>query len=247
MKWSKVRGGLELEWVGYWLDYARFKMGISEARAIWVREWLDTKIRERRVALGELKEALGRLVFVTGPLEHLRPMLGPLFKWASLGSRYARPRLPAMLLLLMEFLSRQLGQARTIGCREPTRDQGELFRLDAKAEGDEVCVGGWLCRGGLATRDAPWFSVRLDKRSAPWAFARGEPFRTIASLELLGALLGVMVLLPEKDWRKPEGAEGLITVGCATDNRGNSFLVDRLMTTKYPLGASSLSSAISSR
>ena len=68
LKWSKVRGGVELEWVVYWLDYSRFMMGISEARAVWVRNWLDSKVRERRVALGELKEALGRLVFVTGPL-----------------------------------------------------------------------------------------------------------------------------------------------------------------------------------
>ena len=45
-----------------------------------------------------------------------------------------------------------------------------------------------------------------------------------------------MVLLPQKDFTKPEGSAGLITVGCGTDNQGNSFLVDRLMTTKYPLG-----------
>ena len=236
LKWSKVRGGVELEWVGYWLDYSRFMMGISEARAVWVRNWLDSKVRERRVALGELKEALGRLVFVTGPLEHLRPMLGPLFRWASVGGRFARPRLPAMLLLIMDFLSRSLGEARTVGCRVPAKDRGELFRLDAKAEGDEVCVGGWLCQGGRSTQEAPWFSVRLNKRSAPWAFARGEPFRTIASLELLGALLGVMVLLPLQEYQAAEGSNGLVTVGCGTDNQGNSFLVDRLMTTKYPLG-----------
>ena len=141
-----------------------------------------------------------------------------------------------MVLLLMEFLSRQLGTARTLGCREPARDQGALFRLDEKAEGDEVCVGGWLCRGGLTTREAPWFSVRLNKRTAPWAYARGEPFRTIASLELLGALLGVMVLLPLQDYEGESATSGLVTLGCATDNQGNSFLVDRLMTSKYPLG-----------
>ena len=84
--------------------------------------------------------------------------------------------------------------------------------------------------------DRTWFSVRLNKRTAPWAFARGEPFRTIASLELLGVLLSVMVLLPLQEYQKDGGATGLITVGCGTDNQGNSFLVDRLMTTKYPLG-----------
>ena len=183
-----------------------------------------------------MKEALGRLVFATGPLEHLRPILGPLFAWAAGGPRFARPRLPAMLLILMEFLSRQLGEGRMLGCRESALDRGELFRLDAKAEGDEVCVGGWLCRGGTPTRSAPWFSVRLTKKSAPWAFARGEPFRTIASLELLAALIGVMVLLPIKDFQRAGGSTGLVTIGCGTDNQGNSYLVDRLMTTKYPLG-----------
>ena len=82
----------------------------------------------------------------------------------------------------------------------------------------------------------PWFAVSLNRRNAPWAFARVEPFRVVASLELLAALVGVMVLLPEADWRRPTESTGLVTVGCATDNQGNSFLLDRLMATRYPLG-----------
>ena len=45
-----------------------------------------------------------------------------------------------------------------------------------------------------------------------------------------------MVLLPLQEYQAAEGSNGLVTVGCGTDNQGNSFLVDRLMTTKYPLG-----------
>ena len=29
---------------------------------------------------------------------------------------------------------------------------------------------------------------------------------------------------------------GLATLSCGTDNQGNSYLLDKLMTTKYPLG-----------
>ena len=36
--------------------------------------------------------------------------------------------------------------------------------------------------------EARWFSVVLTKTSAPWAVSKGELFRTIAALELLGAL-----------------------------------------------------------
>ena len=225
-----------MEWVGYLIDYARFEMGITEARAQWCSRWLRDKVRERSVALGEMREGLGRLVFVSGPVEHIRPLLGPLFAWSSSGARFLRPRLPTMLLILMEFLAGQLENSHMMGCREEAKDLGELFRLDAKAEGQEVAIGGWLSAEGRATKDAPWFAVRLTRKNAAWAFARGEPFRTIASLELLGALVGVMVLLPTKLFDRAAGSTGLVTFGCATDNQGNSFLMDRLMTTKYPLG-----------
>ena len=73
----------------------------------------------------------------------------------------------------------------------------------------------------------------LTRSPAPWAFARGEPFRTIASLELLGTLVGLMVLMPELESRGDRAATLTLTSG--TDNQGNSYLLDRMMTTKYPL------------
>ena len=67
-----------------------------------------------------------------------------------------------------------------------------------------------------------------------WAFARGEPFRTIASLELPGSLVGLMVLVPAT---APRGdISAVISLSCGTDNQGNSHLLDRMLTTKYPLG-----------
>ena len=86
---------------------------------------------ERRVSFGDFEEGLGRLVFVAGPLEHLRPLLCLLFAWASAGPRFARPRLPTMLLLLMEFMPGQLKRVHTVGCRVSSEELGELFRLDA--------------------------------------------------------------------------------------------------------------------
>ena len=81
--------------------------------------------------------------------------------------------------------------------------------------------------------EAKWFSVALTRATAPWAFARGEPFRTIASLELLGTLVGLMTLMPETEKRGETSASLTLTSG--TDNQGNSYLLDRMMTTKYPL------------
>ena len=212
---------------------ARFEIGISEKRAAWVIGWIDGKVAERRIRLGELREGLGRLQFLAGPLEHLRPFLGPLYAWACAGSKWSRPRIPVMLLVSLKYIAGELRRARMAPCRARAANLGEVFRLDAKAEGELVCVGGWTCLPGKPTRECPWFSVRLDRRNAPWAFSRGEAFRTIASLELLGALVGVAVLMPPPSL--VPASCGLATITCGTDNQGNTFLLDKLMTTKYPL------------
>jgi hypothetical protein len=116
----------------------------------------------------------------------------------------------------------------------------ERFRTDAKAEGDTVTVGGYQtgnAEGGeIPQEEAKWFLLVLTRSSAPWAFAKGEPFRTIAALELLGSLLGIMLLLDPG-----EGQEGMhmgrLSVGALTDNSGNRFAVARMLTTKWPLVA----------
>ena len=69
----------------------------------------------------------------------------------------------------------------------------------------------------------------------PWAFSCSEAFQTIASLELLGILVGIMVLMPLDDVRKADYL-GLLTMSCGTDNFGNTLLLDRTLATKYPLG-----------
>ena len=182
LSWAKVRGGTESEWIRYWLDVGRFELGISASMASWASRWLTDNAAEGRVKLGELREGLGRLQFVTGAIEFLRPFLGPLYAWASAGPRYARPKLPVMVVLIMKYLSKELLQVRAMPCQRRALFLGEVFRLDAKAEGDTVAVGGWRSADGAKSSEAAWFSVRLNRRNAPWAFARGEAFRTIASI-----------------------------------------------------------------
>ena len=86
-----------------------------------------------------------------------------------------------------------------------------------------------------STQQAKLFSFRLDRTTAPWAFRRGESFRTIASLELFGTLLSAMLFLPEL----PRGGicSGAISEAGTTDNKGNTYALTRLMPTKFPLMA----------
>ena len=73
--------------------------------------------------------------------------------------------------------------------------------------------------------------MTLDKESAPWAFRRGEPFRSIAALELFAALLCVLCFA--RAW--PGAATGIVKISGTIDNQGNSWILSRLMCTEFPL------------
>ena len=51
-----------------------------------------------------------------------------------------------MLLLVMQFPEKELGREHLVSCNGGTKDLGELFHLDPKAEGEDVAIGGWLSR-----------------------------------------------------------------------------------------------------
>ena len=140
--------------------------------------------------------------------------------------------MPWSVAFLFEYLSSELeGEGRVQPIRPIVDDLGLAFRADAKAEGQLVRVGGWECIGGAVPREARWFAVELTRSSAPWAFSKGEPFRTIASLELFATLL--CVVLFGGSW--PTGAAGTVRLQGLTDNLGNTFALTRLMSSKFPL------------
>ena len=39
LKWSKFRGGQTVSWIGYEIDLKHHRVGITEARANWLRDW----------------------------------------------------------------------------------------------------------------------------------------------------------------------------------------------------------------
>lgn len=84
----------------------------------------------------------------------------------------------------------------------------------------------------MQTSEARWFSFSLTRANAPWVFAKGEPFKVIATLELLAVVIAMVCFAKDAPWKD---AKGVVVVPGITDNKGNSYLVDRLMTTKFPL------------
>ena len=65
------RGGVEVDWVGYWVDYKTFATGLSESGADWIIKWVSSLLTEKSVLVRRFAEGVGRLNFATGALEYL--------------------------------------------------------------------------------------------------------------------------------------------------------------------------------
>jgi hypothetical protein len=232
--WPKFRGGLQADWIGFWMDYERFAVGLNEKRREWLVGWLQGMLHEEFVLVQNVADGLGRLSFSTLAVPEVKPFLGPFFAWCSATPAGAYVELPIMLRIIAKFLIAQIQANRFLHECHVEEEGGpeECFRADAKAEGDDVGVGGWECRGDTPPSQARWFAVKVTRTNCPWVFARGEPFRVIASLELLGTLLCWLAFGRDASPKGP----GMSFSG-STDNKGNAHVIDRLLTTKFPLCA----------
>jgi len=213
---------------------------------------MDRVRTDKQVLMSDFVAALGRASFGFGALEYDRPFLGPLYAFAALHPPEAVRVVPTYVLLLLHHLAGRLRARRAFPCAVHKQWRAEGPRLDAKAEGAVATVAGWLPtpgpEGAIDTKRSPWFMVELSPVTAPWAYAKdGQPFRVIATLEALAVLLCVVAFAP---WLSaPPGAGGDSGVGSApcrgavariptlTDNKGNTFALNRLASSKFPLCA----------
>ena len=232
--WSKANGGDRLSWIGYEVQLDRFALGLTEGRARWAVEWLQRIARDGHAEMDEFKAAVGRLSFVAGALEWEKPFLAPLYAFAALHPRGGLHRSPAYVRLVASFLAERVARRRAYPSVVARGQNLEPFRVDAKAEGSIIGIGGWLpLRGASGRLDkaiGPWFSFNVSEAEAPRAFYRGKPYRTIASLEALAALVGTIVF---GDFCTA-GTDATITLPGIGDNRGNGYALCRLQSTKYP-------------
>jgi len=252
ISWEKVRGGTRFPWVGYELDLARHTLGLSQSRAQWLCDWMDKVCADGTVLIADFVAALGRASFAFGALEYDRPFLGPLFAFAALHPPGAVRPVPTYVLLLLHFLGGRLRSRRAFPCAVKKQWRAEGPRLDAKAEGKLATVAGWLPlpgpRGQADTTVSPWFYVELTPATAGWAYQRdGQPFRVIATLEAMAVLLCVVAFAPWLSGTgKAQGPGGMgappaigavARIPTLTDNKGNTFALNRLASSKFPLCA----------
>ena len=191
--WSKVRGGTEVNWIGYCLNVHTFQKGINQSKRAWIIDWIDRKEEQGGVLGRELKSVLGRLSFVAGALRHVRPFLAPLFSWASTMAPGTFSKFPDAVTILLDFVREEVKRKPMRRAEPLEKCPVDIFRVDAKAAGEDIVIGGWETGEAPDQKTARWFSFRLNRKNAPWAYLKGDPFRNIATLELIDVLVAVMM------------------------------------------------------
>jgi hypothetical protein len=238
--WHKTKGGVQTDWIGYWLDYGKFELGITEARGRWLATWLADTVERGASLVRTLREALGRLGFAAGVLEWHKPFLAPLYSWtaaAPQGAYLSHP--PAVQLALIHLRDRFAAGARTSSCRAFHAQEPAAYFADARADDDKVVLGGWEAISGRPTDQCRWYSFEIKPQDAPWFFPGGRPSRAIAALELLATVACVVLFGPPliDGQRAPLGPrKGTLRLTSAfTDNKGNAYAAARFHSTKFPL------------
>ncbi len=225
--WKKFRGGLELDYVGFWTDYARFQIGLSEKRAGWVIKTVDSLAESQYVMNGRaFSELLGRLGYAALAVPWLRPLLGPLYAWDGALTPFMAARIPALAALTLRLISARFKNGDyTSACWSPSPLPGDSFRTDAKCETGRIVLGGWEVGNPPDCKKARWFACEILPCDAPWLFYKGLDVQKLSTTaELLAsyaALHAFGFLSPDSDERKEKS---LAMVAAGTDNLANEML-----------------------
>ena len=160
-------------------------------------------------------------------------MLGPLYAWASaMQSNRGALTIPWAIQFILSWIAKRLKEGgRMEAVKRPVFQDGSTLRIwtDAKATEHAAWIGGWL-EESSDSKACRWFSFKVTESFAPWLFFRGKnPKRVIAALELLATLVALRL------WLKGGGASAEIYVEAFTDDRGNSFILRKGLSTKFPV------------
>ena len=226
-----------MQWVGYEMLLKNSSLGLSASRAQWLEGWYTRLLRDGAVQMQEFQEGLGRAAFVCGALDYDRPFVAPLYSFAS---RHAPQSVKPLLLYVpvtLEYLRKKITQRRHCECGLQRQSWEQAWRVDAHADENGVGVGGWWPQvneqGAVTKWGSPWFAVKVTPGNAPWAFQRdGRAYRVMATLEALGLLLALLAFGPEE---KLSNTRLTVQVLAFTDKKGNGYVINKLMTTRFPL------------
>ena len=228
--YRKFKGGLSVEFVGFYLDYKEVTLGVITRRGEWLLNFIREMAQSKyTISMRRFAEFLGRLAFVARVVVWLKPFLSPLYSWSAVLDKGTVATAPKLVRLVLHFIGRQLERCEfRYTCRRPKKLLDERLRTDAKCEVGLVVLGGHEVSSGR------WFSVDVRCSDMPCLFkSDGQCQWASGPAELLATLVGLKAF---GYLDKKEGFDLVpVVLRAGTDNRANEALVSKASTTKWPL------------
>ena len=209
---------------------AHTSSGFSQRRAEWFIMWTRTTAELKTVHLAKFEEGLGRIMYVTGVLEHERPFMAPLYKFMTIHPRHSVQAVASFVAFFLRFLAGQIEQRRHCACAVQTYPPSAV-RVDAQASAERTDIGGWL-PSVLPDGSLDSWSSRLpaEARKLSWVYEKSDkPSLFFSTFEAFSFSL---VLLFDDVPSEPRTKVQVAPTW--TDNRGNGSALHKLMTSRYP-------------
>jgi len=94
-----------MDYVGFWLDYGRFEIGLSEKRAAWIISSAERFMQDGwLINVKKFHEFHGRLGFSSQVLPWLKPLLGPGYAWIAAVGRNSTLKMPELVAAVCTFV-----------------------------------------------------------------------------------------------------------------------------------------------
>ena len=146
---------------------------------------------------------------------------------ASLGLSASRAQCWYSRLLRDRSVQMQEFQERHCECGRVRTSWKEAWRVDAHVDESGVGVGGWWPRA-----NGKWFAIKVTPENAPWALKwKG------VSCDRHSGSIGLASGPPGGPAQELNGTKTVIQAPALTDNRGNGYVINKLMTTRFLLCA----------
>ena len=165
------------DWIGYWHDYKSFEVGVSEARAKWLCNWIDETLAQGGFLARSMAEVLGRLGFAAVAMDYFRPFLAPSHGWCSSVPMGALLDAPVILKILLKFFQSELECGDFLSKCVSQASSGttpDSFRADAMSEDGKAAMGGWCYADDPDPMKCRCFFFEIKREDAPGAFVHGK-------------------------------------------------------------------------
>ena len=126
----------------YFEDIHHYRPGVSERRRAWIHSKCQSYAAAPSVHVKELRETLGRLGWVAGPIKHLRAARGPVYSWCAPAPAQPGIGLPALLRHILTVIGEIAREPLLMDCRSLPVYLGDWIRTDAGASDDTVTMTG---------------------------------------------------------------------------------------------------------